>query len=36
LFAHSNTGRVPFEIHGYKDRRVAEAYQKLLDKREKP
>jgi hypothetical protein len=36
MFAHSNTGRVPFETHGYEDsrgeagRRVVEAYRKLL------
>ncbi len=36
LFAHSHTGRVPFETHGHEDsrgdagRRVVEAYRKLL------
>ncbi len=37
MFAHSNIGRVPFEIHGYEDkrgdagRRVVEAYRRLLE-----
>ena len=36
MYAHSRTGRVPFETHGHEDsrgdagRRVVEAYQRLL------
>ncbi len=36
IYAHSHTGRVPFETHGHEDargdagRRVVEAYQKFL------
>ncbi len=41
MYAHSNTGRVPFEIHGYEDkrgdagRRVVEAYRLLLEHNER-
>ena len=40
MFAHSNTGRVPFETHGHEDsrgeagRRVVEAYRRLLEHNE--
>ncbi len=41
MFAHSNTGRVPFETHGYEDRRgdagqrVVEAYRRLIEHNER-
>ncbi len=41
MFAHSNTGRVPFETHGHEDRRgeagrrVVEAYRLLLEHNER-
>jgi hypothetical protein len=37
MFAHSTTGKVPFDIHGHEDsrgaagRRVVEAYERLLE-----
>ena len=40
MFAHSTTGRVPFETHGYEDgrgdagRRVVEAYRMLQEHNE--
>ena len=41
MFALSNTGRVPFEIYGYEDkrgdagRRVVEAYRRLIEHNER-
>jgi hypothetical protein len=41
MYAHSTTGRVPFETYGYADnqreaeRRVAEAYQLLVETNER-